>query len=78
MSTDPLAGVVITSREIYDAVVRLTGRVDVLIEQQTTTTAEVKDHEARLRAVERRMWPLPSAALLVAAASLAVAVVPRL
>lgn len=78
MSTDPLAGVVITSREIYDAVVRLTGRVDVLIEQQTTTTAEVKDHEARLRAVERRMWPMPSIALLLAAASLAVAVIPRL
>lgn len=50
---EPLGGVIITSREIYDAVVRLTGRVDVLIEQQTATTHEVQDHEARIRTLEQ-------------------------
>jgi hypothetical protein len=74
---DPLA-VRITGREIYDAVVRLTGRVDVLIEQQTATRAEVADHEARLRAVERRLWPLPTAGLLVSVAALATALLPKL
>lgn len=69
---EPLSGVVITSREIYDAVVRLTGRVDVLIEQQGTTARDVTDHEVRIRAVERRMWPLPSAAVLIALAALVV------
>lgn len=73
MSTDPLSGVVITSREIYDAVVRLTGRVDVLIEQQTNTSQEVKDHEARLRSLERGRWPLPAVSVLVALASFGLA-----
>jgi len=70
---DPLGGIVITSREIYDAVVRLTGRVDVLIEQQTTTRQEVQDHEQRLRGLERGRWPLPSLAVLVSIAALTLA-----
>jgi hypothetical protein len=65
----PLGPVIITGREIYDAVVRLTGRVDVLIAQQTATQQDVADHEARLRALERARWPLPAAALLVALAA---------
>ena len=67
---EPLGGIVITSREIYDAVVRLTGRVDVLIEQQTTTRQEVQDHEQRLRGLERGRWPLPSLAVLVSLTAL--------
>lgn len=74
---DPLA-VRITGREIYDAVVRLTGRVDVLIEQQTAIRQDVQDHEQRLRAVEARLWPLPAASLLVALTALAVGVIPKL
>ncbi|MBQ1061334.1 hypothetical protein [Micromonospora sp. C41] len=68
----------ITGREIYDAVVRLTGRVDVLIEQQQAIAQDVKDHEQRLRAVEARMWPLPAASLLVALAALAVGIIPKI
>jgi hypothetical protein len=63
MSTDPLHGVYITSREIYDAVVRLTGRVDVLIEQQSSTQRDMADHESRLRTLERSRWPLLSLAV---------------
>ena len=74
---DPLGGIVITSREIYDAVVRLTGRVDVLIEQQTTTRQEVQDHEQRLRGLERGRWPLPSLAVLVSIAAFVLSVVYR-
>lgn len=70
---EPLGGVTITSREIYDAVVRLTGRVDVLIEQQTATRNDVQDHEMRLRSLEKNRWPLPSLAALISLASLAVA-----
>ena len=68
---DPLPGVVITSREIYDAVVRLTGRVDVVIEQQNHTAQMAQDHETRLRAVERSRWPLHSLTALVALGALA-------
>lgn len=64
--------IVITSREVYDAVVRLTGRVDVLIAQQQAAAAETADHETRLRSLERARWPLPSASLLVAIAAVIV------
>ncbi len=74
---DPLGGVVITSREIYDAVVRLTGRVDVLIEQHAATQSDVQDHEARLRSLERGRWPLPAASVLIALAALAASVLVR-
>lgn len=73
MSSDPLSGVVITSREIYDAVVRLTGRVDVLIEQQNHATNEIQDHEARLRSLEKGRWPIPAASVLIAISSFGLA-----
>jgi hypothetical protein len=71
---EPLGPVIIGAREIYDAVVRLTGRVEVLIEQQTQTAHDVQDHEARLRALERARWPLPTISVLLAILSLGVAV----
>jgi len=74
---DPLGPIVITSREVYDAVVRLTGRVDVLISQQTTHQAEIADHENRLRVLERARWPLPSLAVVVALGSLGVTLFAR-
>jgi hypothetical protein len=70
MATDPMGPITITAREVYDAVVRLTGRVDVLISQQSTTQAEVQDHEGRLRSLEKARWPLPSAAVLFSLAAL--------
>lgn len=72
MSPEPLGFAVISSREIYDAVVRLTGRVDVLIEQQSHTQADVVDHEARLRALEKARWPLPSLAVVLSTAAIVI------
>lgn len=69
MTNDPLSGVVITSREIYDAVVRLTGRVDVLIQQQADAVHDISDHETRLRTLERARWPLPALASILALGS---------
>lgn len=74
---DPLGGVVITSREIYDAVVRLTGRVDVLIAQSEEVRHDLQDHETRLRTLERARWPLPALSVLIALGSLATAVLTR-
>jgi hypothetical protein len=71
---DPGPVVAVTLREIYDAVVRLTGRVDVLIEQQTATAHDVQDHESRLRSLERARWPLPSIAVLTSIAAVVLAV----
>jgi len=86
---EPLGNVVITAREIYDAVVRLTGRVDVLIEQQNTTSRDLSDHEkasasthadfeTRLRSLERARWPLPSLAAAVSLVALALTLIPKL
>lgn len=73
--SEPLQGTWVTSREIYDAVVRLTGRVDVLIVQQNHTSADVADIESRLRTVEKRLWALPSVATLIALTSTALTVI---
>lgn len=69
---DPLLGVTIQSREIYDAVVRLTGRVDVLITQHDESRTDIKDHEMRIRQLESNRWPLQSISLVVAVAALVV------
>lgn len=89
MIVEPLGGVTITAREIYDAVVRLTGRMDVLIEQHNAQGQDLRDHEiradtryndheGRLRSLEKARWPLPSLAAVVSVAALTVAVIPHL
>lgn len=71
----PIAvAVTITIREIYDAVIRLTSRVDAALDHSEHTTEKVQDHEQRLRALEALRWPIPTAAVLIALISLAVAV----
>lgn len=83
---EPLGGIVITAREIYDAVVRLTGRVDVLIVQHADMQQDLQqhelradtrhaDHEGRLRSLEKARWPLPSLAAAVSLAALTVAII---
>lgn len=71
--SDPLGPVVIGAREVYDAVMRLTGTVERLVDGHADTDRHLTDHEARIRALERARWPLPSIAVLVAIASLVVA-----
>ena len=67
VSLDPVhSGVIVTSREIYDAVVRLTGRVDVLIEQHNAHSTEIADHESRIRVLEKARWPLPTLSVIIA------------
>lgn len=48
----PLGLTVISSREIYDAVVRLTGRIDILVAQQEEVKTRQQDQEARIRVLE--------------------------
>jgi hypothetical protein len=87
--SEPLSGSWITSREIYDAVVRLTGRIDVIIEQQNHMARDIedvkkdlrdtaKDHEERLRTLERARWPLPALAAVIALVSLGLTIVSAL
>lgn len=49
---DPLGPVVITSRDIYDALIRLQATVAELVSQGAGHRDDIVDHETRLRAIE--------------------------
>ena len=74
---DQFGPVIITGREIYDAIIRVSSKVDLLSAQMTAYEQDKLDHEKRIRSIERRMWPLPSVAVLLSAAAVVVAVVVR-
>lgn len=69
-----VTGVIISAREIYDAVVRLTGRVDVVIDQASEIKSDVKDHEMRLRALEANRWPVPLLNVILALITIGISV----
>jgi hypothetical protein len=71
--TDPLGPVVITAREIYDQLVRVVAALDRLTDKHDEQGQDLKDHEARIRSLERGRWPLPSLAVLVSVAALVLA-----
>lgn len=60
---------VITGREIYDQVILVRSTLEGLSRSMLDIATRQTDHEQRLRLLERARWPLPSLALLVAAAS---------
>lgn len=51
-STDPLGPVLITARDVYDAVVRVDGTLSRLVDQVAALAQDVVDHEERLRKIE--------------------------
>lgn len=73
MTADPLGGVSIGAREIYDEVKEVGRKVDRLVDAHDEIRQDVADHETRIRSLERGRWPLPSIAVLVAIGSLIVA-----
>lgn len=75
----------ITLRDVYDAVHEIRTRVDLITTTHVVQEAALrelvtdsKDHEARIRQVERRQWPLPTVAILVSLLALAATVVVNL
>lgn len=77
MMPDPLQPqpfVVIGLKEVYDAVLVLTGTVQGLVVHDTERVKDLADHETRLRSLERARWPLPTIAALAALAAVVVAV----
>lgn len=65
---DEASGVVITVRDIYEGVNKLTSEVQSLVYEIRTSKQTGDDHERRLRTLERWMYAIP-ASLLVAIAS---------
>lgn len=72
---DPLPGVQIGAREIYDELKTVGVKVDHVSSQLDGVVQDVADHETRLRVLERSRWPLPSLAALVALASLILTII---
>lgn len=64
----------ITAREIYDAILSLSGRIDVMISQQADMQKDLTDVDTRVRQLEKARWPLPAVTVLISMAALVVAV----
>lgn len=64
-------GAVITAREIYDGVMDVRSRVDVLIGGTEATRVQVNDHEDRIRGLERWRYTLPISAVVAAGSAAA-------
>jgi len=75
---EPFGQVVITARDIYDALVALKSSVERLADGADATAKSVTDHEERLRRIEGRLWPLPTVSVLIALTALAVGIIPKL
>lgn len=71
-SQDP--GVFISSAQMYQEMRSLhdaVTRVDSKLEALTGQTAQLSDHENRIRLLERGRWPLPTIAVLAGVAGAA-------
>ncbi|MGD3112644.1 hypothetical protein [Streptomyces sp. YGL11-2] len=53
---------------------RVDGSLALLVQRSDQTDRQLADHEQRLDAIERRRWPLPSIAALVAVVGVLVTV----
>lgn len=76
--SDPLGPVYVGAREIYDMVVRVGAAVDRVADQLVDLRKDRDDHESRLRSLEKARWPLPSLALIVSLAAIAIPFVSRI
>lgn len=77
--TDPIQPppgnvVVVSLKDMYDMIVRMVSRVDLLIEKDLDRGKDLADHETRLRGLERGRWPLASITALAAVGALIVAI----
>lgn len=74
---DPKWSVQIGPREIYDSVLLLRTELAAmrselarLADADQAAQARLSDHETRIRLLEKRVWAIPSAATVLAVASL--------
>ncbi len=74
---DQFGPVVITAREIYDAVIRVSTQLGQVAQQVTYIAERQAEHDKRISALERARWPLPSIAALAAVAAIVIAFVPH-
>lgn len=65
----------ITLRDVYAVVERTAADVSEIKTHASSQGEKVQDHETRLRAVERRVWQIPSIAGVVAVISVIISAV---
>lgn len=73
MSTPPPVAPTVT--DVYFAVVRLEGKVDVITTSVTGMERDLADHEQRLRRLEAERWPLRTITVLTGIAAVVVPVI---
>lgn len=56
---------VITLKDIFDKLQKIAEDVIVLRQEASHSVALADDHERRIRAIERRIWALPSIATVL-------------
>lgn len=61
---------IIGIKDVYERLVTVGTKVDVLLAQHDQVTRATSDHELRLRSLERNRWPLPSLSVIIAALAL--------
>jgi hypothetical protein len=66
--------VVIGLKEVYDAVLTLTGTVQGLVAHDSERAKDIADHEVRIRGLERARWPLPTIAAMTGVGALILAI----
>lgn len=71
--SEPLGPVIIGAREIYDRVVAVGAVLDRVSAQLVDIAQDLRDHETRIRSLEKARWPMPALAVLVSIAALALA-----
>lgn len=59
--------------DLYDKIVGLSARLDVMLSRIDDVLKDVSDHESRIRQLERSRWPVANVTVLVGIASLVVA-----
>jgi hypothetical protein len=60
--------------DLYDKLVGLSARLDVMLAKMDDVLRDVSDHESRIRQLERSRWPVANVSVLVGIASLVIAV----
>lgn len=67
---------IITNREVYDAVMSLRSDVQSLTQSRNDAGETLDDHETRIRAIERWKYGVPLATLIAVGSTIA-AIYPR-
>lgn len=60
--------------ELLVAFARVEGKIDLLNQNIAAHSRDLEDHEDRIRGLEKKIWKLPSAAIVISVAMLVVSI----